>query len=117
MRWLSDIIRRKKVTPEEEADYRQRLHVERHMYAWTLVHTAGVEEAGAATRAEERYKLLPASDRYREMIFHDEAWHIAMLDLHGNCYWHREPGLEKSPEAYQQELKRVWAESRRSGIA
>ena len=41
------------------------------------------------------------------MIFHDTAWHLAMLELHSERYWTRRGDLEAEPFAYAQELARV----------
>jgi hypothetical protein len=120
MHWLTNILRRPNATGVADADYQsycRRMSAERHMYAWTLVHAAGTERSAAEDRASQKYRLRPPGPHATDMRLHEEAWHLAMLDLHGNCYWHRQPGLERAPAAYQQEFNRVWAAGERSGIA
>ncbi|MGW6691894.1 hypothetical protein [Streptomyces sp. NPDC054961] len=49
------------------------------------------EEAGEA--ALERYPYEPAEATNRGLIFHDEAWHRAMLAIHGDRYEADHPEL------------------------
>jgi hypothetical protein len=49
------------------------------------------------------YPYEPSSDAYRGLAFHDEAWHWAMLTIHGDMYWLRDRALEVPSEAYRLE--------------
>ena len=62
-----------------------------------------------ASRREDRLFSLTgeAPDAVcRGFVFHDEAWHWAMLALHGNMYWHARPDLVWVPQEYRQEATR-----------
>ncbi|HET6397207.1 MAG TPA: hypothetical protein VFF91_10250 [Pseudoxanthomonas sp.] len=84
-----------------EAEYLAYLAHERRMYAWVL------ERYGAFPPAEARAAALAcypyeAPGRLRGLAFHDEAWHWAMLRLHGEGYWRTHPGLADPPQAYRE---------------
>lgn len=90
--------------PEDE--YLECLKHERHMFAWTLK-TFGLiaqEEAGALTA--RFYPYEPPSLPLRGIVFHDEAWHWAMLQINGELYWKARPGLETPPPEYRREADR-----------
>jgi hypothetical protein len=53
----------------------------------------------AETAALERYPCEAADAPFRGLIFHDRAWHWAMLAIYGDYYWTEQPELAKlSPE-------------------
>ena len=87
----------------DEAEYGRYLDVERHMFAWCLVQFGGVDPTAASVRAEQRYPFEVPGTRNRGIIFHDLAWHYAMLELHGNMYWKARPDLERAPAEYEAE--------------
>jgi hypothetical protein len=76
------------------------------MYAWCLVIHASMDPGGADREALERYPFQAESDPYRGLIFHDEAWHWAMLRLHGEQYWVKSPHLQTASAAYREESER-----------
>ncbi|WP_406673847.1 hypothetical protein WBK31_35620 [Nonomuraea sp. N2-4H] len=38
---------------------------------------------------------------YRGLVFHDEAWHWAMLGIYGERYWVAHPELADPPPEYR----------------
>ncbi len=91
----------------DEQEYTGYLEGERHMYAWCLATYGKVPSADAQAMALTRYPYESSNDKYRGFIFHDMAWHWAMLQLFGEGYWKSRPDLESPSEAY-------WAESSRA---
>nr|WP_203607475.1 hypothetical protein [Streptomyces sp. SID11385] len=89
----------RRVSGEEE--YRTSLREERAAFAWVL------ERYGARTPAEARAEALtaypyePPEAPYRDLVFHDPAWHWAMLHLHGAHYWHESPELLHPSREYE----------------
>lgn len=103
-----------KSTPWDEKRYAHYLESERHMYAWCLVTYGGVPETAARAQAEEFYPFEPASDPYRTLVFHDEAWHWVMLKIVGGFYWKARPELAQSSAEYRAESDR-YEQSRDQG--
>lgn len=93
--------------PEDE--YLEYLEHERHMYAWCLTTYAGVAPSEAEREARDLYPYEPRTARYRGLIFHDLAWHHAMICLWGNGYWVARRELETPSESYAAESKRFSA--------
>jgi hypothetical protein len=88
----------------EEKEYLQQLKQQRHMYEWCLKHIGDYPENKAVEDADRVFSYKPSSDKYRWLVFHDDAWHWVMLKLKGDQYW--ENFLElKSPSA---EYEREW---------
>jgi len=85
--------------PEDE--YVRYLHGERARYAWVMRKYGTMSSAQADEAADMRYPYQPPGTAYRGMIFHNLAWHWAMLALKGEHYWLRYPELAKPPEAYR----------------
>jgi hypothetical protein len=83
-----------------EAGYLEYLRVERSRYAWVLRTHGGLPATQADEAAERRYPYEPPDAAYRGLIFHDEAWHWAMLELEGEDYAVRRPELVAPSEAY-----------------
>jgi hypothetical protein len=82
-----------------EAEYTEYLQEERRLYAWVMRQHANLPESEAWSAAVERYPYEPSDAPYRGLIFHDEAWHWAMLAIHGEGYWIERPELAvPSPE-------------------
>lgn len=73
------------------------------MFAWCLQRYAGVDRAQADARALDAYPYESPGDPHRGLTFHDEAWHWAMLTIHGGMYWLRDRTLEVPSEAYRLE--------------
>jgi hypothetical protein len=91
---------------ESEDRYRRTLVQQRHMYAWCLQQYGGRSPAEAEAEALDSYPYEPASAPHRELIFHDEAWHWAMLRIHRGSYWLKSRALERPSEDYRREEKR-----------
>jgi hypothetical protein len=83
-----------------EGEYLEYLRDERARYAWVLRTHGGVPAAEADEAAERRYPYEPPDAPFRGLIFHDEAWHWAMLELEGEDYTVRRPELIAPSEAY-----------------
>ena len=90
----------------DETEYLSHLRVERHMFAWALERYGDLPSSAAASAAETFYAYEPPS-RYRGLLFHDDAWHWAMLHLHGDNYWMSNPGLETPPVQFEDEWRRI----------
>ena len=84
-----------------EAEYLDHLYAERRAYAWVMRHYGGLTPAEATEAALECYPYEPEDHAYRGLVFHDEAWHWAMLTIHGNRYPVEHPELVHPPSAYQ----------------
>ncbi|MFG3099234.1 hypothetical protein ACGFZL_01660 [Streptomyces sp. NPDC048182] len=84
-----------------EAEYLDYLGSERRGYAWVMRHYGGLTPAQAEEAALERYPYEPADAPFRGLVFHDEAWHWAMLAIHGDFYWQGHPERESGPPEYQ----------------
>ncbi|MER7079148.1 hypothetical protein SAMN02982929_03162 [Saccharopolyspora kobensis] len=85
-----------------EDEYVDYLRGERTQYAWVMRHYGGTTAEQAEAAAAQRYPYEPADKPYRGLVFHDEAWHWAMLALHGEQYWARHPELVDPPAAYRE---------------
>jgi hypothetical protein len=79
-----------------EEEYRAYLISERKAYTWTLVNYGNYSEDDAEKTAMDFYRDDPRT----ELIFHDSAWHWAMLKIFGNNYWNNRPDLLDPPAAY-----------------
>lgn len=69
------------------------LKAERQRYAWVMRTYGQLPEAPAGEAADRRYPCELPGTPYRGMIFHDEAWHWAMLEIKGAGYTMRHPEL------------------------
>ena len=83
-----------------EAEYVDYLQAERRAYAWVMRHYGGLTPAEATEAALECCPYEPEDHAYRDLIFHDEAWHWAMLTIHGDRYTVEHPELVHPPAAY-----------------
>jgi hypothetical protein len=92
---------------ELEAEYCRGLEHERHMFAWCMQNHGGRSRAEADAEALRAYPYEPASDPCRGFVFHDEAWHWAMLTIHGTMYWSKDRKLEVPSADYREEAKRA----------
>ena len=98
--------------PEEE--YLAYLEGERHMYAWCLVEHGARAPADAEREALAAYLYEPPTDDARGLLFHELAWHFAMLALFGDRYWTKRRDLERASDAYKAESARFEAARRAS---
>lgn len=87
-------------TEQEYLDY---LESERHMYAWCLVAYAGLLPSDAREAAQSFYPYEPAGKHLRGLVFHDHAWHWAMLRIVGESYWVKRPDLLEWSAEYRAE--------------
>ncbi|WP_329468281.1 hypothetical protein [Streptomyces sp. NBC_01431] len=84
-----------------EAEYLDCLQSERRSYAWVMQHHGGLAPKEAREAALECYPYEPAEAPYRGLIFHDEAWHWAMLAIHGDRYVVEHPELAHPSPDYR----------------
>ena len=84
-----------------EEEYREYLETERRLFAWTLTNYSDTTAAEAERKANEFYEYEPCSKKMRSLVFHDEAWHWAMISIHGGGYWHAHPEHWPPPPEYQ----------------
>ncbi|MCK1815049.1 hypothetical protein MTQ13_12295 [Streptomyces sp. XM4011] len=84
-----------------EAEYLDHLRSERRAYAWVMRRHGGLTAADAERAALEAYPYEPADAPYRWLVFHDEAWHWAMLTIHGDRYWAHHPVLARPTDEYR----------------
>ena len=96
-------------TPDDETNYASQLAHERHMYAWCLVVYGGSTQEDARAIAEEFYPHEEPDAPHRGLVFHDQAWHWAMLRIFGADYWVIRPGTEKPSAQYETESRRYEA--------
>lgn len=83
-----------------EAEYLEYLRSERRAFAWVMRRYGGLTPAEAWKEALECYPYEPADRAYRGLVFHDEAWHWAMLTIHGDRYVVEHPELAAPPAEY-----------------
>ncbi|MEU2230075.1 hypothetical protein [Streptomyces vietnamensis] len=83
-----------------EAEYTECLRGERRRYAWTMRHHGGLSPSEAWAAAMDWYPYEPGDAPYRGLVFHDEAWHWAMLAVHGDRYPVERPELVDPPTEY-----------------
>ncbi|MEV1023044.1 hypothetical protein [Streptomyces sp. NPDC050264] len=82
-----------------EAEYLDCLETERRGYAWVMRQHGGLTPTQAREAALEWYPYESDDVPCRGLTFHDEAWHWAMLAIHGDRYWVEHPELtDPSPE-------------------
>lgn len=72
------------------------------MYAWCLRTVGHVEPRQARDLARKCYPFEAPTQEYRGLVFHDEAWHWAMLQIIGEEYWQARPDLEHPSSEYQE---------------
>ena len=85
----------------DEQEYLQYLQSERARYAWVMRAYGGMTQAEADEAAQLRYPYEPPGTAFRGLIFHAEAWHLAMIELNGDSYWRHHPELASPPAAYE----------------
>lgn len=86
------------MTNEEE--YLAYLRSERRRYAWVMRRHGGLTLPESWAAALDAYTYEPRDEPYRGLVFHDEAWHWAMLTLHGSSYTVEHPELADPPDEY-----------------
>jgi hypothetical protein len=91
----------------EDGEYKEVLLGERHMFAWVLETYGKFSREDVQSKAISFYKYEDPGTECRGLIFHDLAWHWAMIELYGEGYWHERPELEKPSIEYKQENKKT----------
>ena len=86
----------------DEESYLKYLNTERKLLAWCLEKHGNYSSGLARIESEKFYKYQTADDPSRGLLFHDEAWHWAMLRIFGDKYWQKHPELEKPSTEYIQ---------------
>ncbi|WP_328792458.1 MULTISPECIES: hypothetical protein [unclassified Streptomyces] len=84
-----------------EEEYLDCLRSERRGYAWVMRHHGGLTHEDAWEAALTCYPHEPDGDPLRGLVFHDEAWHWAMLAVHGAGYVVERPDLVHPSPAYR----------------
>ncbi|WP_020665028.1 hypothetical protein [Amycolatopsis benzoatilytica] len=84
----------------DETEYVEYLEGERRRFAWVMRHYGGKSAKEAEAAALDAYPYEAADNPYRGLVFHDEAWHWAMLQIHPGYYWIDHPELARPPEEY-----------------
>lgn len=92
-----------------EQDYLAYLRHERHMYAWCLHAYGNIPQEEADRLAAAFYEYEPPSKCLRGLVFHDEAWHWAMLKIFGGLYWKSHPELGNVSKEYEKESEKYKA--------
>lgn len=85
----------------DEDEYVAYLAGERRRFAWVMHRYGGLTAAQADAAALERYPYEASDAPYRGLVFHDEAWHWAMLKIHGNNYTVTHPEMVLPPAEYK----------------
>ncbi|MQY21874.1 hypothetical protein NRB20_49870 [Nocardia sp. RB20] len=62
----------------------------------------GLAQVEAESSALRRYPYEQSDEPYRGLILHDEAWHWAMLRIHGEGYPQEHPELVEPPAEYRE---------------
>lgn len=86
---------------DEEEEYLRYLEGERRAFAWVLRTYGTLDPHRARDESLKRYPYQPPDAPFRGLIFHDEAWHWAMLHLQGEGYWRTRPDLAHPPQEYR----------------
>ena len=94
-------------SPLTEEEYVSYLRSERRLYSWCLVRFGGVLQETAEGLASAFYEYEAPDDGFRGLLFHDEAWHWAMLRVFGEGYWIDNPEREKPSVEYRAEALRI----------
>ena len=84
-----------------EDEYVQYLRDERRRYAWVMQQYGALDVIEAELAAVRRYPFEASDAPNRGLVFHDEAWHWAMREIHGDKYWISHPRLVEPPAEYE----------------
>ncbi|MFJ4435031.1 hypothetical protein [Streptomyces sp. NPDC088923] len=91
--------------PSSEEEYLTYLREERAAFASVLERHGSRTPDEARAQALAAYPYEPPDAPYRGLVFHDEAWHWAMLHLHGPHYWRERPELLDPTREYGEQLR------------
>lgn len=84
----------------EEQQYLQQLEHERYMFSWCFMTYVAMPEDIAKAKAAAFYPYQAPDEPHRELVFHDEAWHWAMLEIVGKQYWLSKPEYQTPSAQY-----------------
>ena len=98
------------MTEQTEAEYQVLLVQQGHMYEWCLKNIGNLSEKDARKEAKEFYKYEPVSEKLRWLVFHEDAWHWAMLKIKGENWWVDFPELKEANAEYNREWERFETE-------
>jgi hypothetical protein len=84
-----------------EHEYVQYLQEERRRFAWVMQRYGGFDSTQAQASATQRYPFESSAAPHRGLVFHDEAWHWAMLEIYGEGYWIPRPELVEPSAEYE----------------
>ncbi|MEU9862976.1 hypothetical protein AB0D99_19110 [Streptomyces sp. NPDC047971] len=85
----------------DEEEYVSYLASERRGFAWVLHRYGGRTKAQAGAEAVEFYAYKPPDRPYRDLVFHDSAWHWAMGRVFGDFSHLERPELAEPPVEYE----------------
>ncbi|HEY0543509.1 MAG TPA: hypothetical protein VGD53_34460 [Actinoallomurus sp.] len=84
-----------------EEEYAESLRGERRRFAWVMWRHGGLTSAEAEAVALEQYPYEASDVPCRGLVFHDDAWHWAMLKIHKDLYWVEHPDLVQPSAEYR----------------
>ncbi|MCL6416272.1 hypothetical protein MIB92_11465 [Aestuariirhabdus sp. Z084] len=90
----------------KEEEYLSQLKQQRHMFEWCLLNIGVYSQDEIESASKRLFSYKPESDEYRWLVFHDDAWHWAMLEIKGEGYWREYPNLKDESLEYKQEWER-----------
>lgn len=89
------------IAENDEKEYLSDLHDERQSFIWCLMKYGKYSLESATEKAFKLYCYEPPTHKYRWLVFHDEAWHWAMLQIFGEGYWAKYPEYESPSKEYR----------------
>ncbi|MDO5106560.1 hypothetical protein [Capnocytophaga sp.] len=84
-----------------ETEYAQSLDELRYLFAWVLIRYGKFSPEKARIETLTKFPYESDNQPFRDLIFHEEAWHWAMLFLHGEGYWEAFPQYVQIPDDYR----------------
>ncbi|NMM91347.1 hypothetical protein B2J88_44800 [Rhodococcus sp. SRB_17] len=98
----------------DEGEYTAYLLAERRCMAWALEMLGHLDPDAAAHFAKTMYPYESADDPDRGAIFHDQAWHYAMLRVFGEGYWQKHSDRLNPSTAYDDLWAATYENSRKA---
>lgn len=89
----------------KEEEYLNQLKQQRHMFEWCLLNVGEYSRDKIKSVSNRLFSYKPESDEYRWLVFHEDAWHWAMLEIKGEGYWCKYPNLKDPSLEYEQECE------------
>jgi hypothetical protein len=81
-----------------EDEYVKYLQGERRRFAWVMQRHGGFTAAEAEAAALAQYPYEASDAPFRGLVFHEEAWHWALLTIYQGRYWVEHPDLEAASD-------------------